>query len=248
MKLVVVSTGWNCEKYIKGYIDSIKMQLFSDYVVYVVDDGSTDRTSEFAKAAIGDDPRFHLIRNDKNIWKTANYVNIIRDNTKMDDNDVIIEIDADDKLSDATVFHQIYSIYQNPSIWICGSRWKNTNGTPNTSWTDGKANPEKARSAWRFTHMRSYRAFLFRAIKDKDLKMDGEYHRAACDIGYTIPMLEMAGSEHYYFLDNITYIYTRHSNHSGTSRSSHGVGDLQRNTANYIMKLPKYAKLTRAAG
>jgi hypothetical protein len=60
--------------------------------------------------------------------------------------------------------------------------------------------------------MRSYRAFLFRAIRDNDLKINNEYHKAACDIGYTIPMLEMAGSEHYYFLDKITYIYTRHKN------------------------------------
>ena len=246
MKLVVVSTGWNCALYIKDYIQSLKIQDYTDFVVYLVDDGSTDTTTEVEKNAIGDDNRFHLIRNQKNKWKTANFVEIIRNKQNIDDQDVIIEIDADDKLSDSTVFSQIYTIYKNPAIWICGSRWMHPDGSPNKSWTNGRVIPEKARSNWRFSHMRSYRAFLFRAIKDADLKMNGTYHRAACDIGYTIPMLEMAGSEHYYFLNKITYVYRRHPNHSGTKLSSHGNNNLQRKTADHVMRLPKYKQLSSA--
>ena len=246
MKLVIVSTGWNCAQYIKEYIQSLQIQQHTDFIVYLVDDGSTDNMTAAVKTAIGTDTRFNLIRNQTNKWKTSNFVDIIRNKQNIDDQDVIIEIDADDKLSDNTVLSQIYTIYKNPSIWICGSRWMHPDGTPNTSWTNGPVIPEKARSNWRFSHMRSYRAFLFRAIKDSDLKINGKYHRAACDIGYTIPMLEMAGSEHYYFLDKITYVYRRHPNNSGNRTSSHGNGNLQRQTADYVMRLPKYKRLSSA--
>ena len=245
MKLIIISTGWNCENYISAYIQSLQEQTFKDFSVYLIDDASTDNTVIKAKLAIDSDNRFNLIHNEKHLWKTANFVKIIRDTKIINDNDIIIEIDADDKLSNNTVLYDIYIIYQNPSIWICGSRWMNNLGIPNTSWSDGKVVPENARYAWRFSHMRTYRAFLFRAIKDKDLKINNEYHKAACDIGYTIPMLEMAGSEHYFFFNKITYIYTRHNNHSGSNHSSHGNSNLQRRTADYIMKLPKYQKLIR---
>jgi len=245
MKLIIISTGWNCENYITEYIQSLKNQIFKNFTVFLIDDASTDNTVLKAKLAIDSDIRFNLICNDTHLWKTANFVKIINNNKLINDDDVIIEIDADDKLSNDTVLEDINKIYQNTNIWISGSRWMNNLGVPNTSWSNGKVVPENARFAWRFSHMRSYRAFLFRAIRDNDLKINNEYHKAACDIGYTIPMLEMAGSEHYYFLDKITYIYTRHKNHSGTVNSSHGDNNLQRKTADHIMKLPKYSKLIK---
>jgi len=57
-------------------------------------------------------------------------------------------------------------------------------------------------------------------------------------------MLEMAGSEHYYFLDRVTYIYQWHSNQTTRVNSPVKNPNLQTIIARYIIfKLPPYKKI-----
>jgi hypothetical protein len=56
-------------------------------------------------------------------------------------------------------------------------------------------------------------------------------------------MLEMSGTEHYYFLDKVTYIYTWHENQTFTDNNSFGDSTLQKKIAKYIYSLPQYSKL-----
>jgi glycosyltransferase involved in cell wall biosynthesis len=246
MKLVVVSTFWNSEKFIEDCIKSIKSQYFTNYIAYFIDDMSTDNSYEIAKSIIGDDERFRLIKNNTKKFKTKNFIDIINDNPEIEWNDVIIEIDGDDRIKDPTVFGLINKIYTDDNIWICGSRWADINGR---SMRYGKANADKARkSAWNFSHMRTYRSFLFRSIKIEDLMFENDYLRAAVDIGIGVPMLEMAGNEHYYYLDEITYIYNWHENQSYSNNGAIGDSKLQSRTAKYIYSLPPYEKLTLIYG
>lgn len=241
MKLVILSTGWNIEKYVECFINSLKSQTYKKFIVYLIDDVSTDKTYQTALEKINGDPRFILIKNIEKKYKTKNFIDVIKmDN--IDPQDIIVEIDADDSLADKFVLKKIYNIYRNnKNIWICGSKWKDTLGRLGKY---GIIIPEKARTGYTiFSHMRTFKAFLFRAIKESDLMMNGEYFKAACDIAYGIPMLEMAGSEHYYFLDEITYIYRWHNNQSYSKNSSHGDPTLQTKSASYILRLPKYKKL-----
>jgi len=239
-RLVIISTGWNFRPFIDRYVSSLKSQTHTDFVAYIVDDGSTDGSFEATIRAADGDPRFRVFRNETNLWKTANFVRIIRDRELVSDQDVLVEIDADDSLNDAEVLADVNRIYQDLNIWMCGSRWICTRGT---SGVFGKTDPENSRHYWHFSHMRTYKAFLFRAIRDDDLRMDGEYFRAACDQGMTIPMLEMTGSEHYYDLNRITYLYTFHGNMSGQPTASHKDRKLQHRTWQYIMGLPCYSKI-----
>ena len=48
-KISVIIPARNEEKYIEFCINSVKSQNFSDYEIIVVDNGSTDKTSEIAK-------------------------------------------------------------------------------------------------------------------------------------------------------------------------------------------------------
>jgi len=241
MKLIIVSTFWNSEKYVANCVNSIKQQFYTNYVAYFVDDMSTDNSYEVAKNAIGDDDRFVLIKNTQKKYKAKNFIDVIRDNPNIEWDDVIVEIDGDDKLSNSHVLGLINKIYMNPNIWICGSKWVDDNGN---SMKYGKANPDKARSTpWNFSHMRTYRSFLFRKIKNEHLKFEGEYLKAAVDLGIGIPMLEMAGNEHYHYLDEVTYIYTWHGNQTYTNNNSFGDGKLQGRTAKHIYSLPAYEKV-----
>jgi len=238
MKLVIVSTFWNSEKYVADCIKSIKNQYYGEFVAYMIDDMSTDDSYNVALKAIDGDERFILIKNTEKKYKTKNFIDVINNNPDIDWDDVIIEIDGDDQLSDNFVLGLINKIYTNEDIWICGSKWMDKNGVVGNY---GKFNADKARiKSWNFSHMRTYRAFLFRMIKEEHLMYEGEYFKAGCDIGAGIPMLEMAGEAHFYYLDQVTYIYTWHENQSYSSTNSFGDKTLQSKIAGYVYKLPKY--------
>lgn len=241
MKLVVVSTFWNAEKFIGECINSLKNQYYTNYVAYFIDDMSTDNSYEIAKKTIGDDDRFKLIKNDTKKYKAKNFVETIRNNNNIDWDDVIIELDGDDKLKDNNVLGLINKIYVNQDIWISGSRWVDRLGR---SMKYGKADAENPRkTSWNFSHMRTYRAFLFRLIKLEDLTYNGEYVRAAVDLAIGIPMLEMSGNEHYYFLDEVTYVYNWHDHQSYSINGAIGDSKLQGKTAKHIYSLPRYEKI-----
>jgi len=241
MKIVIVSTFWNSEKYITDCINSLKNQNYTNFVAYFIDDMSTDNSYNVAKDLVEGDERFVLIKNTEKKYKTKNFIDTIRDNKKIQWDDVILELDGDDKLSDNFVLGLISKIYLDDNIWICGSRWVDKD---NRKMNYDKADPENSRrTSWNFSHMRTFRAFLFRLIKDEDLKYEDEYFKAACDLGHGIPMLEMSGTEHYYFLDKVTYIYTWHENQTFTDNNSFGDSTLQKKIAKHIYSLPQYSKI-----
>ncbi len=241
MNLVIVSTFWNSEKYVSDCINSLKNQYYTNFKAYFIDDMSTDSSYEIAKQAIDGDSRFILIKNTEKKFKCKNFIDTIRNNYSIKWNDVIIEIDGDDQLYNNHVLGLINKVYMNDDVWICGSKWVDKHGR---SMKYGRADADNARkTTWNFSHLRTYRAFLFRLIKDEHLKYDGEYLKAAVDIGIGLPMLEMSGNEHYYYLDEVTYQYTWHENQSYSDKGAIKDSKLQRRTASHIYSLPKYEKV-----
>lgn len=66
----IITPTYNHQTYIKECIDSVKKQSFTKWEQIIIDDGSTDETLEVAKAAIGDDARFTLIKQEnKGVFK-----------------------------------------------------------------------------------------------------------------------------------------------------------------------------------
>ncbi len=243
MKLIIISTGWNIQDYIIDYINSIKSQTYKDFIVYLIDDVSTDNTYQIGQKYIGDDSRFILIKNTEKKWKTKNFIDVINNNSPIiKPEDVIIEIDPDDMLANEHVLMKIYNIYSsNPNIWITDSKWQYFSGKPGKY---GKVIPELIRTGYTvFSHLRTFRVFLFKAIREEDLMFEGEYFKAGCDIAYGIPMLEMAGSEHYHYLNQVLYNYRIHDKQTQTINSSHQNKDLQLKSTIYVLGLPYYKKL-----
>ena len=241
MKLVIVSTFWNAEKFVEECINSLKNQYYTNYIAYFIDDMSTDKSYEIAKKTIDGDERFRLIKNERKNYKAKNFVETITNNPEVEWDDVIIELDGDDKLKDNTVLGLINKVYVNQDIWICGSRWVDRKGRSMKYGKSDADNPRK--TSWNFSHMRTYRAFLFRLIDLSDLQYEGEYVRAAVDLAIGIPMLEMSGNEHYYFLDEITYIYNWHDHQSYSNQGAVGDSKLQGKTAKHVYSLPRYEKV-----
>jgi hypothetical protein len=154
----------------------------------------------------GDD-RFILIENKVKMYQPGNYDQVIRDNADISDDEVIIEVDGDDWLPDSKTLSRINDVYSNPNIWIANGTFRYSNGS--VGFATKQNNFDDLRNS-RFTasHIRTWRAFLWRNIKQDDLKDEtGTYWKVTGDLAFMFPMLEMAGEERYHFMTDINYIY-----------------------------------------
>lgn len=204
--MIILTTTFNCEKYIERCLFSIMSQSFKDFKCYITDDVSTDGTVQKIKSSIKDDDRFVLIENHTKFYQPGNYDQVIRFRG-IEGDEVCVEIDGDDWLPSPKVLERINEVYQDPNVWMTSGSFKYHDGRP------GFANPPQnfkgiRNQTFTLSHIRTWKAWLWKKILLEDLKDEkGEYWNVAGDLAFMFPMLEMAGQEHYRFLPEILYIY-----------------------------------------
>lgn len=203
----VVTTLYNCEDYIEKCIGSLMGQKYKNFKCYITDDLSTDNSVKKAENMIKGDDRFILIKNTEKFFQPGNYDQVIRGDYNIEDNDIIVEVDGDDWLPDSKVLERVASLYENEDVWIANGRFRYIGGSI------GFAAPPKninniRNETFTASHLRTWRAFLWRKIKVEDLKDDnGNYWEVAGDLAFMYPMIEMAGEKHYRFMEDVNYIY-----------------------------------------
>jgi glycosyltransferase involved in cell wall biosynthesis len=207
MSLVILTTAYNCENYIEKCLSTIMTQKHNDFRCFITDDLSTDDTNNKVKNFIKNDDRFFLIKNNKKMYQPGNYDQIIRGDYNIKDNDICIEVDGDDWLPDSEVFNRIEKTYSDENVWLANGSFKYHDGRggfacPHESCEDIRNKP------FTLSHIRTWRAFLWRKIKVEDLKDEnGEYWDVAGDLAFMFPMVEMSGIDHYRFMHDINYVY-----------------------------------------
>ncbi|NBU82167.1 MAG: glycosyltransferase family 2 protein [Flavobacteriaceae bacterium] len=205
--MIIVTTLYNAENYIERCLFSIKTQTFKNFKCYITDDLSTDNSVNLVKNFIKNDDRFILIQNTEKMYQPGNYDQVIRNNPNIDDNDVIVEIDGDDWLPDSETLQRIDKVYSNQNVWIANGSFKYSNGSSGFS-SKQEITDDLRKIRFTATHIRTWRAFLWRNIKIDDLKDDdGIYWKVTGDLSFMYPMLEMSGNEHYKFMSDINYVY-----------------------------------------
>jgi glycosyltransferase involved in cell wall biosynthesis len=205
--MVILTTLYNSQDYIEKCIYSIKNQTFKDFKCYITDDMSTDNSVNIVKKTISNDDRFILIENKQKYYQPGNYDQVIRSNPLIDDNEICVEVDGDDWLPDSKTLERINNVYSNDNVWIANGRFKYSSGLD--GFSQKQTNFESIRNQ-RFTasHIRTWRAFLWRNIDILDLKdEEGVYWKMTGDLSFMYPMIEMSGEEHYVFMEDINYIY-----------------------------------------
>jgi glycosyltransferase involved in cell wall biosynthesis len=205
--MIIVTTAYNCENYIEKCIGSIMSQNYRDFKCYITDDMSTDNTVSLVKNMIEDDDRFILIENKVKMYQPGNYDQVIRNNPNINDKDVIVEVDGDDWLPDSKTLTRISNVYLNENVWIANGSFKYSNGSKGFSSKQENFNNLRY-SRFTASHIRTWRAFLWRNIKEEDLKDEnGCYWKVTGDLSFMFPMLEMSGEERYVFMGEINYVY-----------------------------------------
>jgi len=207
MKLIILTTSYNCENYINKCLSSIMSQTYKNFICYITDDMSTDNTVNKIKNFIKNDERFVLIENKSKMYQPGNYDQVIRGDYDVNDTDICVEVDGDDWLPDSKTFQRVVDTYSLGDIWLANGSFKYHDGRP------GFAQPHKdfvniRQKVFTLTHLRTWKSFLWRQIKQEDLKDEnGDYWSVAGDLSFMFPMVEMSGPEHYKFMSDINYIY-----------------------------------------
>lgn len=221
VQFAVVSPAFCCERWVQKCIGSIRSQTHGQFRCVMIDACSTDRTYERARHAVEGDDRFTILRNPVRQYPLANIVEATRHAAQAPD-DVIVIVDGDDWLKHDRVFERLASLYADPEAWLTygGSELRRR---PLRARLLGRPHlralpyPEAVRrdNLYRYhpgnfpaAHLRSYRKFLWDALRDEDLRdADGQYFRAAGDFATMLPMMEMATDRHIRHLTEVMYVY-----------------------------------------
>ena len=204
--MIILTTSFNCEKFIEKSLLSIMSQTFKDFTCYITDDLSTDNTTNVIKEIIKNDDRFILIENKTKMYQPGNYDQIIR-GLNIPDDEICIEVDGDDWLPNSNVFKFINEIYKDKNVWMTSGSFKYHDGRP------GFANPPTnfiniRNQTFTLSHMRTWKSWLWKKINVDDLKnSNGEYWSVAGDLSFMFPMVEMSGEEHFKFIPEVLYVY-----------------------------------------
>lgn len=227
----IVSCFWNAKNYLKTYIDSIKIQNYKDFEVFLIDDVSTDNGSDLVKELIHNDDRFKLIENTEKKFKLRNLDELI---SNFDDEDIVVEVDADDFLLGNDVLSLINKIYSDGNTWLTNGSFMYSNGTQGFSQ---KCNPNTIRTDdFRFSHLRTWKSFLWKNIpKENFLDNNGDYYKSGADVAYSFPLLELCGEKHYKFINKVLYVYNETSPYNDhKTQSAAGGVNVQLKCANEI--------------
>lgn len=240
--MIIVTGFYNAEQYIERCLYSIMSQTHKDYTCYITHDMSTDNSVNIIKEIIKDDKRFVLFDDyTKKLYQTGNFDTTIRNNANIDDNEVIIEVDGDDYLPNSRVFERINKVYENQNIWIANGSFRYHDGSIGFASEQRDFNNLR-KSNFTASHIRTWRAFLWRNILDSDLRDEnGDYWQWSGDLCFMYPMLEMATEEHYTFMKDINYVYNAENPINEHKIDMHMVTD----HAQKIRNKKPYKKLVR---
>ena len=105
-KISVIIPIFNCQKTIVPTIRSVQNQNFSNYEIILVNDYSTDNTSEILHNLCNEDPRIIIINNKKNMGTLySRCIGVLNSKGKY-----IFPLDNDDMFFDEDIFEYIYKI------------------------------------------------------------------------------------------------------------------------------------------
>jgi len=208
-KFVVMTCAYNAQPWIGKCMSSVRQQSYKNYVHVVVDDASTDHT--WIEIDIHNHQRVKRYRNNENVKWIQNAIRHLDDNI-LDEEDVIVILDGDDWLPHGSIFEWLRQMYTLGSPWMTYSLFQYPDGGT-SEWiprytTETLKNRDFRNVPWSFTHLRTFKAFLWDNLNKNDLRApDGNYTPYTYDQALLFPMLEMCPYGKVKFIDNPMYVY-----------------------------------------
>lgn len=210
---VVVIPSYNNAKWVNWNLESVLSQDYplNHWRIIYTNDKSNDGTGELVQKFIDERQplhRFILVNNSERLGALHNLYNMI---TNSQSHEIIVQVDADDALSDPNVLKRLNQEYQDSNVWMTYGSYLDYPGM-----TRGCCKPYEQKItdtnsyrnvAWRASHLRTHYVELFNKIDKNDLlDPDGKFFDVAWDCAFQFPMLEMCNGK-FKYLHEISYLY-----------------------------------------
>ena len=211
-RFLIFSAGYNCKKWVRKNMEAVQNQDYKNYVHVIVDDATTDGTYE--EILKYKDERTVVYRNEKNMGWIFNASQYIDENLTSPE-DVIIGYDLDDWFNHSKVLERVNEIYTKYECWVTyGGFLRSNKEMHDGNWEgypeDVIKNRTFKRHRWCFWAMRTWKGFLWEALKKKDFKGPvGEWPKTTYDYAIGFPLLELCPPERLHYVGNqeVLYIY-----------------------------------------
>lgn len=225
-KFRIVIASHNNESWIEYNLASVINQTYTNWEVLYIDDASGDRTVELFEKITAGDRRFRIIRNQTNMGGTYNHLVLGGDG--VEDDTIIVLLDGDDWFFDIFTLERLNEFYNKGDYWMTygglyvyrGELDVAPANPQNTEYSDFVHEHKLYRQdAWRASHLRSYRGFLWKALPLDVMRElgTGKFYWHAGDLALQFPMLEICGKERIGVIDFPSYVYNAHpANHQRT--------------------------------
>lgn len=239
-RFIIFSAGWNCEMYARKHLRSVRRQTYPNLVHVVVDDASTDKTSGIIRH--NEHSRMRMHRNEINVKWVANAVKYLPEHIESDE-DVVVLVDMDDWLSSKRSLSIIAAAYEREKCWVTYGSFayrkksgKITNRVNRPIYMPEMVEKRVFRKiSWRWWHPKTFKAFLFNAIKKDDLYgPNGNFPPFSYDKAIGFPILEMCPPEKFHHIDELLYVYNvENPMRSATLKKDGGLGGWYRKKKPY---------------
>lgn len=119
MELIsIIMSVYNGAAYLADAIDSVCRQTFTDWKLFLIDDGSTDSSPDIADQYAEKDKRIVVFHKENTgLTKALNY------GIALADGKYIARLDADDLWNENKLQYQIDFMEKNPNVYICGTAY-----------------------------------------------------------------------------------------------------------------------------
>lgn len=210
-EFVILTPTYNNEKWCIKNIESVLEQTYPHWHQIIINDCSTDKTSELVHKYIeehhvGD--KVTIIENTEHKGALRNLYEAIHATA---DNKVILTLDGDDWVAGSKALSRLAQEYADPSVWITYGQflwWPAKAPGFCRPFPDDVCKKRLFRGYdWVSSHMRTFKAWLFNKIKKEDLLYEGNFFPVTWDLAMMFPMLEMASNGHIRFIPDILYVY-----------------------------------------
>jgi putative sugar O-methyltransferase len=211
-RFAVIIPSRNNSKWCERNLEALRTQSYDNWYAIYINDASTDDTRERVEQFINThhlEDKIMLINNEERQGAMANIYKAVH---MCADSDIIVNYDGDDWFSGPDTLAILNRAYADENVWMTyGSYEEYPSGQK--GWWVGPISSEavmvndyRVRRAYCTVHLRTFYAWLFKRIKEEDLKVDGVFFPMTYDLAMMFPMFEMAGGRFKYITD-VLYVY-----------------------------------------
>lgn len=209
-KFHFIIPAYNCRDTIEQTLWSIAGQSYKNWSATIIDDVSTDETSDFCKYFfnnLGLSEKVNIIKRNVKFGEVRNTVDICN---QLDESDIVVRLDADDWLTDLGCLQILDLIYtdHDPAVLWTAHRWGWTNQNISGA-IDLKVSIYD--QPWKSSHLKTFRVRDFIGLDKRNfIDENGNYIIIACDQAIFLPMMERARRKgrQLIFLPMVMYHYS----------------------------------------